>query len=126
MEPGPLQSNPVLPDPLVLLGGERVATKEDWFSRRRPELAELFQHYMYGRMPPAPPRVESTNLFVEPDYLGGKATLKEVEIRFGPQGAMLPRLAGKHVSADGPDMLPQTARKHGTRLSQTARKQGAR
>jgi len=29
-------------------------------------------------------------------------------------GAMLPRFWGKHVSADGTDMLPQTTRKHGT------------
>ena len=79
-----LQSNLELPDPLVLLSGERVATPEDWFKRRRPELAELFQHYMYGYMPPAPDRIETTTRFVEPKYLGGKATLKEVEIRFGP------------------------------------------
>ena len=84
MEPKPLQSCPGLPDPLVLLSGERVATPEDWFKRRRPELVELFQHYMYGHMPPAPQRVESTTRFVEPKYLGGKATLKEVEVRFGP------------------------------------------
>ena len=84
LEPRPLQSNPGLPDPLVMLGGERVATKDEWLTRRRPELAELFQHYMYGHMPPAPQRVDCTNLFVEPNYLGGRATLKEVEVRFGP------------------------------------------
>ena len=55
-----LPSQPGLPDPLVMSGGEPgrpkpVADKEQWIARRRPELKALFQHYMYGYMPPAPP-----------------------------------------------------------------------
>jgi hypothetical protein len=87
MEPIALTSNPELPDPLVMLSGQRVATREDWFARRRPELKELFQYYMYGYAPAAPTRIESTVEFVEPDYFGGLATLKEVTIRFGTGAA---------------------------------------
>jgi hypothetical protein len=83
MEPIALTSNPELPDPRVMLSGERVATAQDWFARRRPELKELFQYYMYGYVPPAPARIESTVEFIEPNHCGGLATLKEVTIRFG-------------------------------------------
>src|SRR5262245_19501097 len=47
-----LPSRPELPDPLVMLNGDRVTTKEQWFDKRRPELKALFQHYMYGTFPP--------------------------------------------------------------------------
>ena len=43
-----------LPDPLVMLDGRRVTTREQWVNERRPELMPLFQHYMYGFLPPRP------------------------------------------------------------------------
>src|SRR5439155_2021111 len=49
-----LASLPGLPDPLVLLNGEHVTTTKQWLKNRRPELKALFEHYMYGVMPPAP------------------------------------------------------------------------
>ncbi len=81
-----LPSHPTLPDPLVMLNGERVTTKEQWFARRRPELKELFEYYMYGYAPPAPANVEAKTLFTNPQAFGGKATLKEVAITYGPAG----------------------------------------
>ena len=69
-----LPSNPALPDPLVMLNGERVKTKEDWYNKRRPELKELFQFYMYGYAPPAPDKVEAKTERTDPKYFGGKAT----------------------------------------------------
>lgn len=78
-----------LPDPLVMLNGQRVATKEQWFKERRPELKKLFEHYMYGHAPAAPAKVEYVVERVDPKALGGKATLKEVTIllagRDGPK-----------------------------------------
>ena len=44
LEQLPLQ--PELPDPLRMLDGSRVSTAEEWFARRRPELLQLFEHYM--------------------------------------------------------------------------------
>src|SRR5436189_105307 len=55
-----LPSHPGLPDPLVMLDGRRVADQGEWTGKRRPELKALFQHYMYGEMPPAPEKVRAS------------------------------------------------------------------
>jgi hypothetical protein len=78
-----LPSRPDLPDPLVRLNGERVTTKEQWLNKRRPELKELFQHYMYGYLPPAPEKVDCKVERENSRLFGGKATLKEVAIALG-------------------------------------------
>ena len=67
-------------DPLVMLNGKRVTTKEQWVKERRPELKTLFQHYMYGYAPPAPAKVEAKVERVDPKALGGKATVKEITL----------------------------------------------
>lgn len=82
-----LNSNPDWPDPLAMLGGQRVATPHEWFERRRPELKDLFQRTMYGYMPPAPPTVKAAVEFIDKSAFGGKATLKELTLRFGPPKA---------------------------------------
>jgi hypothetical protein len=78
-----LASQPALPDPLVMFDGRRVTTREQWFRERRPELIALFEHYMYGSMPPAPKdihgRLERTNIAA----FNGRATIKQVTITFG-------------------------------------------
>ena len=76
-----------LPDPLAMFNGERVTSSEQWSNQRRPELKALFQHYMYGFMPPSPARIESTVERTDKKFFGGKATRKEVTISFGPPGA---------------------------------------
>jgi len=73
-----------LPDPLVMFDGSPVATSEAWVNLRRPELKELFQHYMYGHLAPPPAKIDYTVDRVDRKALAGKATLKEVTIRFGP------------------------------------------
>jgi hypothetical protein len=78
-----LPERSALPDPLVLLNGKRVTTKEQWFKERRPELKELFQYYMYGYLP-APRKVESNTRWVNKRACDGKATLKEITLTFGP------------------------------------------
>ena len=80
----PVQLN--LPDPLVQLDGQRVTTREQWINQRRPELKRLFQHYMYGEMPAAPDSVVAKVEREERNYFGGKATLKELTLTFGPAG----------------------------------------
>ncbi|MBN1419625.1 MAG: acetylxylan esterase [Planctomycetes bacterium] len=82
-----LPSRPDLPDPLVFLNGKRVETTEEWVAKRRPELKALFQHYMYGYLPPPPAKINSAIERVDPAFFGGKATKKEVVIRFGPEDA---------------------------------------
>ncbi len=46
-----------LPDPLVLNNGRRVVTKTTWFKQRRPEILELFDREVYGRVPANVPKV---------------------------------------------------------------------
>lgn len=82
-----LPSSPGLPDPLVMLNGKRVETARQWNRERRPELKRLFEHYMYGALPPKPARIRSTVQGSYPDFLGGKATLELVSIATGDKGA---------------------------------------
>jgi hypothetical protein len=72
------------PDVLALRAGTKVSTKADWEAKRRPELKELFQHYMYGTFPAKPEKVTSKVLFEDAKAFEGKGTLREVEITFGP------------------------------------------
>jgi hypothetical protein len=83
-EVGALPSRPELPDPLVMLNGERVRTREEWVSKRRPELKALFQHYMYGNTPPPPYKIDAKVIHADPRAFNGKAALKEIAISFGP------------------------------------------
>ena len=79
-----LPSHSELPDPLLMLDGRRVTTKEQWVNERRPELLALFQHYMYGTLPPSPKTVGCKIEREDRTAFGGKATLKEVTVTFGP------------------------------------------
>jgi hypothetical protein len=83
----PLEKLPSIaefPDVLTMRDGTKVSTKKDWEEKRRPELKELFQHYMYGRFPAKPEKVTAKVLFEDPKALEGRGTLREVEITFGP------------------------------------------
>lgn len=85
-----LSARAELPDPLVCLEGTRIETQRQWVKARRPELKALFAHYMYGPLPPLPAKPTCAVTASYPDCLGGKATLKLVEISFGDPAA--PRL----------------------------------
>ncbi len=76
-----------MPSPLVMLDGRKVASREQWFKERRPELLALFQHYMYGSLPPKPEHQKVTTTGEYFDFLDGKATLKLVTIETGPSNA---------------------------------------
>jgi hypothetical protein len=82
--PPPEQLPPVagLPDPLVMRDGSRVTTREQWLTRRAPELRALFAHYMYGARP-EPGRVEGKVIREDRAALGGRATLREVLVHCG-------------------------------------------
>jgi dienelactone hydrolase len=82
--PEKLPSQPDLPDPTVAFNGKKIENFRDWEAKRRPELKALFEHYMYGRFPAKPEKVTAKKLFENPKALGGNATLREVEITFGP------------------------------------------
>ena len=48
---------PSIPDPLSLNDGGKVTTPALWWDRRRPELIEMFEKYVYGRIPASVPKV---------------------------------------------------------------------
>ena len=80
--PEKLPAVAALPDPLVMRDGTRVTTKEEWLTKRAPELRALFAHYMYGARPQS--RAVSGKIIREDKAaLGGKATLREVLVDCG-------------------------------------------
>jgi hypothetical protein len=48
---------PNLPDPLLLKNGRKVITRTVWWKQRRPEIVELFDREVYGRVPKNTPKV---------------------------------------------------------------------
>lgn len=93
-----------LPDPLVKLDGSMVESAEDW-PARRAEILDLFAEHVYGRTPDAAvnKKMEAKVGLVIPDFLGGKATLKEVALKLEDQLVNLmlvvPNAARKPVPA---------------------------
>jgi hypothetical protein len=85
-DPDKLPAQKEMPDPLRMLNGQRVTSKDQWFKERRPELKTLFQHYMYGYAPPAPKKVHAKVERIDTKALGGKATLREITIQLAGEG----------------------------------------
>ena len=80
--PTDLPESATFPDVLTMRDGTKVATADDWKTKRAPELRALFAHYMYGASPAQKP-VAGKLLREDKAALGGKATLREVEIDCG-------------------------------------------
>ena len=74
-----------LPEVLRLSDGIPVTSLADWNAIRRNELKELFQREMYGFFPEVPDLTFKIAK-EDPDVLEGKATYREVEIRFDGLG----------------------------------------
>lgn len=81
--PADLPSHPGLPDPLRMLSGEQVKTRRDWERKRRPELRQLFQHYMYGELPPQGEPSRFTTAGLHADFLDGLGTVRFIRIDGG-------------------------------------------
>ena len=80
-----------LPDVLKMFDGTPVATKEDWLAKRRPELRQLFQHYMYGYLPPKL-QISARVTQSKNGLCDGAVNLKEIEIRFADLPDNAPRI----------------------------------
>jgi hypothetical protein len=61
---------PLWPDPLVDSKFRKVTTREQWWAVRRPELIELFEREIYGRIPHGVPMVTWTVDIVDHENLG--------------------------------------------------------
>lgn len=77
--PGQLPPQTELPDPLRFFDGSPVRTAEDW-QRRRAELKQLFEYYMYGPMPTVAVSVRGEVVYEDREALTGQAILREVAV----------------------------------------------
>jgi dienelactone hydrolase len=79
-----MPSIPELPDPLLLRENGRtipVTTPELW-ARQKRALRSQVEHWMFGRMPPAPDNLRAT---VTASHREGRSTVREVRLEFGPE-----------------------------------------
>lgn len=72
------------PDPLAYFFSQgAVESADDWHTRRRPELLDLFSHYVYGY---SPARTESTQVELTRGTLfEGSARFVELQLTYHPQ-----------------------------------------
>jgi hypothetical protein len=80
-EPHGLPRRPDFPDPLRMIDGTPIESREEWLSLRKPELLRLFQNYEYGCCLPAPSEVKWAVVYCNERALGGKATIREILVR---------------------------------------------
>jgi len=66
---------PNLPDPLVFNNGKPVKSAKDWTTKRRPELVELFDNDIVGRVPANVPAVHWEVVSTTPGSEDGIATI---------------------------------------------------
>ena len=73
-----------LPDPLSFSDGTKVDSEKEW-QKRRTEILELFQEYVYGKMPGKPENMSFKVTKEVPYALDSLATLKEIRISFNEE-----------------------------------------
>ena len=76
-----------LPPLLVTSQGERITTPEGWRNQRRPQILSLFSNLIYGRVPEPASPIETSyqTLRTDCNFRSGKATRRDVVIRFRNQ-----------------------------------------
>jgi len=70
----------ILPDPLMSANGKKVSNAGQWTEERRQEVLELFRENVFGRVPSTPYKKSFKIVSSDDKALGGKATLKMVDI----------------------------------------------
>jgi len=61
---------PDLPDPLTMNNGQNATSAQIWQQQRRPELLEMFEKYVYGRVPANMPKVTWTVRATDHEMIG--------------------------------------------------------
>lgn len=61
---------PNLPDPLTMSNGQKVSTPAMWWNQRRPEIVDMYEKYVYGRVPKDVPKVTWTVTAVDHEMIG--------------------------------------------------------
>jgi hypothetical protein len=85
---------PKLPELLVCNDGSVVATSEDWTEKRRPEIVELFEREVLGRVPENVPAV-SWKVLDEQEITAGEITLLERTLEGAVDNARCPEIEVK-------------------------------
>jgi hypothetical protein len=93
-----------LPDPLVTVKGERVASAEEWWKTRRPEVMNFYREQIYGRIPANAPKVTWEVAETDEAARGGAAVMKKVVGRMGekPDGPKVNMTLHLPAGARGP------------------------
>lgn len=78
----------MLPDALTTLKGKKVQTVKQWEKVRRPELLDLFETEMFGKMPSRPADLHFKVLTEDKNALNGAATRKEVAMYFDKEESL--------------------------------------
>jgi hypothetical protein len=66
---------PNLPDPLLLNNGKRVTSAKIWWNERRPQIVELFDREILGRVPANLPKVNWEVVSTTPEKNGDVAVI---------------------------------------------------
>lgn len=66
---------PDLPDPLKMNDGRKVTSAKMWWQKRRPEIVELFDREIYGRVPKNTPKVTWEVTATSEETVGGTAVV---------------------------------------------------
>lgn len=71
-----------LPDPLVMADGSKVVSPEQWRTKRRAEILDLFKKHVYGAMPSAMSIAHVDRVSFIDNALAGKARLLQESFYF--------------------------------------------
>ncbi len=73
-----------LPPLWMTAEGKRITTAQEWMNTRRPQILSLYANLIYGRVPEPedPVRTQFEVSRTNPEFMQGKATRKDVRIRF--------------------------------------------
>jgi hypothetical protein len=75
-----------LPDLLMTLDGKKVKSAKDWTEVRRPEILELFQRHVYGRLPDVESEIKWSADKTAELILQGAATMRNTKVTVGFDG----------------------------------------
>jgi len=85
---------PDLPELLVCKDGTVVKTKEEWIAKRRPEIVELFEQEVIGRIPAETPEV-TWNVIEEKEIMAGEIPVIEKTLEGVVDNSRCPEIAVK-------------------------------
>jgi endo-1,4-beta-xylanase len=93
-----------LPNPFIFSDGSWVRNKDDW-QRRRAELKNLFQDYMYGHLPAKPKKmtIQRTDPAVDQE---NNLTIQELELQLEHDGKILTMHVRVALPQDVKDRFP--------------------